>query len=88
MVNELSTFFKNLDELGKWYVEVTSEVPKKLFINPEVVGKLARIEGFYQRPELRGIVPAHAPLVRYFKLSFGVVLLVDDWEERFLHFDT
>lgn len=84
---QLDQFFNRLDNLGKWYCESTSEVPKNLFVNPAIIGKLARLDGFYQRPELAGIVPAHAPLVRYFKLSFGVVLLVDDYEEKFLHFD-
>lgn len=83
----LDDFFKQLSELGKWYIHYTSEAPKLLFISPNIIAQLAKVEGFYQRPELQGIVPAHAPVVRYLKLDFGVVMLVDDWEEKFLHYE-
>lgn len=83
----LDDFFTHLGELGKWYIHYTSEVPTKMFVNPEIIAKMAKVEGFYQRPELQGIVTAYAPVVRYFKLDFGVVMLVDDWEEKFLHFE-
>jgi hypothetical protein len=85
---ELDDFFASLNELGKWYIRYTSEAPKTLAINPDIVKKMAQVEGFYQREELQGLVPAHAPVVRYFKLDFGMVMLVDDWEEKFLHFES
>ena len=84
---QLDDFFAHLNQLGKWYVHYTSETPRELYINPQIVAQMASVEGFYQRPELEGKVPAHAPVVRYFKLDFGIVMLVDDWEEKFLHFE-
>lgn len=83
----LDKFFSHLNELGKWYIHYTSEVPTRLIINPEIVAQMAKVEGFYQRPELQGKVTAYAPVVRYFVLDFGVVMLVDDYEEKFLHFE-
>ncbi len=83
----LDDFFKHLNQLGKWYIHYVGEAPTQLFISPEIIAQMAKVEGFYQRPELEGKVPAHAPVVRYFKLDFGVVMLVDDWEEKFLHFE-
>jgi hypothetical protein len=84
----LDEFFAHLNELGHWYTHYTSEVPALLAINPDIVRQMAQVEGFYQRDELQGFVTAHAPVVRYFKLKFGVVRLVDDWEEKFLHFES
>lgn len=83
----LDEFFAHINELGKWFTHYTSEEPKRLFINPEIIAKMSRVEGFYQRKELMGIVPAHAPIVRYFRLDCGVVTIVDDWEEKFLHYE-
>ena len=85
--NELDDFFRRLTELGEWYTEQTGVVPNELAVNPDIIGKLSKIEGFYQRPELRGMVTAHAPVVRYMTLDFGVVMLVDDWSEDFLRFE-
>lgn len=84
---ELEEFFFHLNTMGLIYKKYTSEVPTKIFVNPEVIAKMSKVDGFYQREELKGIVPAHTPIVRYFKLAFGVVMLVDDWEEKFLHFE-
>lgn len=84
---QLDDFFKHLNQLGKWYIHYVGEPPKQLFISPEIIAQMAKVEGFYQRPELEGKVPAYAPVVRYFKLDFGVIMLVDDWEEKFLHFE-
>lgn len=83
----LDDFFGHLNELRKWYQHYTSEVPSKLCINPDIVAQMAKVEGFYQREELGGIVSAYAPVVRYFKLQDCVVMIVDDWEEKFLHFE-
>lgn len=83
----LDDFFAHLNELGKWYTHYTSEVPTMLNVNPDIIRQMAMVEGFYQREELQGLVPAHAPVVRYFKLKFGVVMIVDDWQEKFLHFE-
>jgi hypothetical protein len=85
----LDDFFAHLNELGQWYTYYTSEVPKLLNVNPDIVRQMAQVEGFYQREEVQsGQVTAHAPIVRYFKLKFGVIRLVDDWEEKFLHFES
>lgn len=84
----LDDFFAHLNELGQWYTHYTNEVPTRLNINPDIVKQMAKVEGFYQREEVRsGQVTAHAPVVRYLKLKFGVIMLVDDWDERFLHFE-
>jgi hypothetical protein len=83
----LDDFFAHLNELGKWYIHYTSEVPKKIFVNPEIIARMARVEGFYQRPELQGMVTASAPVIRWLKMDFGMVLIVDDWEEKFLHYE-
>lgn len=84
---QLTDFFAHLNELGKWYIHYTSEVPKYLAMNPDIMAQMAKVEGFYQRPELAGIVSAHSPIIRYFKLDFGVVMITDDWAEKFLHFE-
>lgn len=85
----LDDFFAHLNELGGWYEHYTNEVPKELHVNPDIIRQMAAVEGFFGREEVRnGMVTIHAPVVRYFKLKFGVVLLVDDWEEKFLHFES
>jgi hypothetical protein len=83
----LDKFFSQLNTHEQAYVEWTSEVPKRLYVNPETLGKLAAMDGFYQRPELASMVPAHSPLVRNLKLQFGVVTIIEDWEEKFYHFE-
>lgn len=84
---ELADFFSHLHELGKWYIHYTGNVPKNMFVNPEIIAKMARVEGFYQRPELQGMVTASAPVVRWLKMDFGMVTIVDDWTEKFLHYE-
>lgn len=84
---QLDSFFLELNELGKWYTHFVGTPPTLLVINPDIVAALSRIEGFYQREELQAMVTAHAPVVRHFKLDGGIVRLVDDYEEKFLHFD-
>lgn len=88
----LDRFFTDLNQLMEDYMFWTEEKPKMLAINPGIVSKLSRLRGFYERPELRALVPAHAPVVRYFRLitSEGeevVVTLYDDWQEKYLHFE-
>ena len=83
----LDDFFNRLIEHLQWYQEMTSEVPKHLVVNPDIIGDLSRIEGFYQREELGGIVTVYSPLVRYFKLRDCVVMIVEDVDEKFLHFE-
>jgi hypothetical protein len=83
----LDKFFAHLNELGKWYTYYTSEVPTKVIVNPDIVAQMAKVEGFFQRPELQGMVTAYAPVVRWLKLDFGMVLIVDDWSEKFLHYE-
>jgi len=83
----LDRFFTDLTQFMENYIFWTSEVPKTLVINPDIIGKLSRMEGFYEREELKSLVPAHAPVVRYFRLKYGVVELYEDYEEKFLHFE-
>lgn len=84
---DLDAFFNQLRELVTHYIHWTEEVPKKLVINPEIVGRLARVTGFYQRPELRSEVTTYAPIVRYFKIGETVLTLQEDYEEKFLHLE-
>jgi hypothetical protein len=84
---QLDRFFRELNEFGLIFHHYVGKAPSTLVINPDIVAGLSRVEGFYQRPELRAMVTASAPVVRYFKLDFGVVTLVDDWEEQFLHYE-
>jgi hypothetical protein len=85
--DQMARFFERLVNFADEFHEWTSEAPKLLVINPDIVGKLSRIEGFYQRPELEALVPEHAPVVRHFRLPFGVVEIYEDFEEKFLHFE-
>lgn len=86
--NTLAEFFSDITRFGWDYVQWTSEIPKTLRINPDIIGKLSRIEGFYQRDEVKNAeITAHAPVVRRFNLPFGVVELYEDYEEKFLHFE-
>jgi hypothetical protein len=87
MTNTLDMFFTQLKALSEAYVMWTSEAPKTLVINPDIVMQLSKVAGFYQRPELTAQVTAHSPIVRHFKLDFGVVLIREDWEEKFYHFE-
>lgn len=85
----LDDFFAHLNELGGWYEHYTKELPKELHVNPDIIRQMAAVEGFFQREEVKhAMVTAHAPIVRYFKLGFGVVMIIDDWEEKFLHFES
>jgi hypothetical protein len=84
---DMDAFFKQIAELETHYTYWTNEVPKRLVINPDIIGKLARIPGFYQRPELQSEVTLHAPVVRYLKLANTVVTLQEDYDEKYLHFE-
>jgi hypothetical protein len=84
---ELATFFEQLLALESFFVDWTDEVPKLLVINPAIIGALAKVEGFYQRPELRAEVTMHAPVVRYIKLKYSIVTIQEDYDEIFLHFE-
>lgn len=84
---KLDIFFSEMEQHATSYKLWTSEEPKTLVINPDIVGKLARMEGFYQRKELASLVAAHSPVVRHFRLSFGVVFIREDWDEKFYHFE-
>lgn len=84
---DLNSFFEQLEHHAAAYVEWTSEVPKIFVVNPDIIGRLSREEGFFQRPELRALVPAHSPMVRYIRLNVGVVTIREDWDEKFYHFE-
>lgn len=83
----LDQFFGEMEQHSDAYKLWTGEVPKTLVINPEIVGKLSRFEGFYQRKELKALVPAHAPVVRNLRLAHGVVFILEDLDEPFYHFE-
>jgi hypothetical protein len=83
----LEEFFRHLKVHAEVYLLWTSEVPKTLVINPEILAQLSKIEGFYQREELSAQVTTHSPIVRHFKIPFGVVLIREDWEEKLYHFE-
>lgn len=84
---EMDEFFTMLISLSEDYKKWVGKYPNSLVINPDIVGKLSRVEGFYQRQELGTEVSLHAPLIRFFKLKDIVVLLIEDYDEQFLHFD-
>jgi len=84
---DLDLFFKQLNELESQYIYWAQEPPKKLIINPGIIAKLARVEGFYQRPELQSTVTIYAPVVRHFKLEHTVVTIREDYDENYLHFE-
>lgn len=83
----MNDFFEHLKQMGAWYVSWVGEKPKELVINPDIIGKLSRIAGFYQRPELATQVDMHAPVIRNLDLGFGVVTIYEDYTEKFFHFD-
>jgi hypothetical protein len=85
--SELNKFFEELLALENFYVAWVGDVPKLLVINPDIIGALAKVEGFYQRPELEAKVTLHAPVVRYLKLKHCVVTIQEDYDELFLHFE-
>lgn len=84
---DLVAFFIQLEDLELYYIEWVGEVPKLLVINPDIVGALSKVEGFYQRPELQAEITLYAPVVRYLKLRHCVVTLQEDYDELFLHFE-
>lgn len=83
---KLERFFDVVEHIAQEYLEFTSEAPKYLYINPDLIAYMSRIEGFYQRPELGSEVTSYAPIVRYFRLKTGVVTIIEDFDEKFLHF--
>lgn len=84
----LSIFFEHITQLGDDFSHWTGEVPKMLVINPDIIAKLARVEGFYQREEVKNAeVTAASPIVRRLNLPFGIVTLYEDWEEKYLHYE-
>lgn len=85
--NQLDFFFHEMENHNLSYYHWTGQTPKTLVVNPEIIGHLSRIEGFYQREELRALVPAYAPVVRNIRLSHGVVFIQEDIDEPFYHFE-
>lgn len=86
--DQLTTFFEHITMLGDDFAHWTGETPQTLVINPDIIAKLSRVEGFYQREEVKNAeVTAAAPIVRRLNLPFGVVMLYEDWEEKYLHYE-
>lgn len=84
----LDEFFSRLKAFYGWYKEMTGERPKLLVISPQLLQRLAKLEGFFQRPELGTEVTPYSPVVRRFKLtSDTVVELYEDPNEPFLHYE-
>jgi hypothetical protein len=83
----LNKFFVPMLAHANAYHAWTNELPKTIVINPDILVALAKTEGFYQRPELAAMVSAHSPIVRYFKLPMCVVMIREDWDEKFYHFE-
>lgn len=83
----LDDFFSKLKTFEMFYTEFVGSPPHKLFINPETLKRLASVGGFYQRPELGSEVTVFSPVVRRFKLQHGTVLIKEDYDENFLHFE-
>jgi hypothetical protein len=84
----LTEFFDDLNRFGQDYIQWTKELPKTLVVNPDIIGKLSRLDGFYQRDEIKNVeVTAASPVVRRMNLAFGIVFLDEDWDEKFMHFE-
>lgn len=87
----MDDFFLNMLAQAVAFTHWVDGLPKLLIINPDIIGKLSRIKGFYERPELRALVPAHAPVVRYIRLVLPqeevILKIIDDWDETFYHFE-
>lgn len=85
---KLSVFFDHMKSHAAHFYDYTGDNPKLLVINPEVIAKLSRLDGFYHRPEVKNAeITAHAPVVRRFNLTFGTVELYEDYEEKLYHFE-
>lgn len=84
---DMDDFFKLLkaSEINfEWW---TGVLPKKLVIGSEIIRKLSKVTGFYQRPELKAEVTSYSPIVRFFKLTHTVVTIQEDYDELFFHFE-
>jgi uncharacterized protein YihD (DUF1040 family) len=84
---DMEDFFTHLVDLEAHFTYWTGNKPKKLVISSEILRKLSKVTGFYQRPELRSEVTAYSPVVRYFTLKNCVVTLQEDYEEPFMHLE-
>lgn len=84
---DLDMFFEQLRQLEHNYMHWVGETPKTLRISPEFIGRLARVPGFYERPELQAEVTVHSPIVRKLKLEHAVVTIRDDYHEKFMHLE-
>lgn len=84
---DIESFFLHVKELAHWFKYWTEEYPKEIVINPDIIGKLSRVDGFYEREEVKTQVDQHTRMIRRFSLDFGTVLIIEDWEEKFLHFE-
>lgn len=75
----LDEFFGYLQKTVEMYERWIRETPSRIFINSAVMQQLSKLEGFYQRPEVRSTeVTAFAPMVRRFKVNDRVVLTIFD----------
>lgn len=83
----LQKFFNDLAKLAVDYIYWVGEPPKLLCINPEILARLSREPGFFQRPELQTEVTTHAPVVSRMQFDFGTVQIYERWEEKYLHFE-
>jgi len=84
---DMNDFFILLKTMEAHYTYWTGVMPKKLIISFDILRRLSKVTGFYQRPELKAEVTAFSPIVRYFRLTVGVVTIQEDYEELFFHFE-
>jgi len=84
---DMDDFFNLLKTSEVNFMYWTSVVPKRLIISPEILRKLSKVTGFYERPELRAEVTSYSPIVRYFRLTHVVVTIQEDFDELFFHFE-
>ena len=84
---DMLDFFNLLKAMETNYTYWTGVLPKKLIISFDILRRLSKVTGFYQRPELKAEVTAFSPIVRYFRLTHGVVTIQEDYEELFFHFE-
>jgi hypothetical protein len=83
----LDRFFSELNSISASYQHWSGQVPKNLIISPVILQKLSKETGFFQRPELRSEVTAYAPVISRMILHCGVVQLIEDFDENYLHFE-
>ena len=84
---DMDDFFALLKAAEITFEWWTGIIPKRLILSSTILRQLSKVPGFYQRPELKAEVTAYAPIVRHFKLEHTVVIIQEDYDELFFHFE-